>query len=47
MRILGAVVFAAGLFIWLGNVLGFFPTIPMLGYLTMLGGGALARSGND
>jgi hypothetical protein len=37
----GGLVFVAGAFIWCGNVFGFFPTYPMVGYLTMLVGGAI------
>jgi UPF0716 family protein affecting phage T7 exclusion len=44
MRIVGGLVLMLGAFLWLGNVIGFFPTVPFLGYLTMLGGGAMMRS---
>ena len=43
--ILGAVVFAAGIFLWFGNVLGFFPTFPLAGYLTALAGFFIFRAG--
>ena len=31
---LGGLVFVAGVFLWCGNVFGFFPTFPMVGYIT-------------
>ncbi len=37
----GGIVFVVGAFLFLGNVIGFFPTVPLAGYLTMLAGGAL------
>jgi hypothetical protein len=46
MKILGAVVFVVGAFLWCGNVFRFFPTFPFLGYLTMLGGVALYKVGD-
>ena len=45
MKIIGGVIFAAGAFLWCGNVFGFFPTFPMVGYLTAIGGLALYRKG--
>jgi hypothetical protein len=39
--VLGGVVFAAGVFLFLGNVIGFFPTVPAAGWITMLIGGGL------
>lgn len=37
----GAVVTVVGIFLFLGNVIGFFPTVPLAGYLTILAGGAV------
>jgi hypothetical protein len=42
---LGAVIFAAGAFLWCGNVFGFFVTFPFAGYLTLLVGGFTFRAG--
>jgi hypothetical protein len=44
--VLGALVFAGGVFLFLGNVIGFFPTFPLAGYLTILAGGAIYRAGS-
>ena len=44
--VLGAVVFIAGVFLFLGNVIGFFRTFPLAGYLTMIIGGAIYRVGS-
>ena len=43
MRIIGILIFIVGLFLFFGNILGFFPTFPGLGYLTMALGGFLMR----
>lgn len=43
---LGAVVFVAGIFLFLGNVIGFFRTFPLAGYLTILAGGAIYKAGS-
>ena len=40
----GLLVFAAGLFLFIGNVTGLCPTLPFAGYLTMTLGGALLGS---
>ena len=45
LKIIGAIVFAGGVFLWCGNVFGFFPTFPLVGYLTAIAGGALYRKG--
>ena len=42
---LGGLIFVAGAFLWLGNVIGFFPTVPLAGYATMLIGGRDLRLG--
>ena len=44
---LGAIVFVGGVFLFLGNVIGFFRTVPLAGYLTMLGGGAIFKAGRN
>ena len=41
MMYVGGAIFVVGAFLWGGNVLGYFPTFPLVGYLTMLAGGAL------
>jgi hypothetical protein len=45
MKIVGYIVFAAGIFIFCGNVFGFFRTFPLAGYLTMALGGFLIKKG--
>jgi hypothetical protein len=45
VMVLGGVVFAAGVFLWCGNVFGFFPTFPLVGYLTALAGFFIYRAG--
>ena len=42
---LGAIVFAAGVFLWCGNVFGFFPTFPFVGYLTAVVGAIIFKAG--
>jgi len=44
-KIIGGAIFAAGAFLWCGNVFRFFPTYPLAGYITMLVGGAIMRKG--
>jgi hypothetical protein len=41
--IVGGLVCLGGAFLWLGNVLGFFPTVPMVGYITICIGAAICR----
>lgn len=43
MKILGAIIFIAGLFLFLGNIIGFFRTFPGVGYITMALGGFLYK----
>jgi hypothetical protein len=45
MKLLGGMVFVAGIFLFAGNVIGFFRTFPLAGWLTMAAGGAIMRSG--
>ncbi len=47
MKIVGGVVFVAGAFIWCGNVFGFFRTMPFLGWIIMLVGGAIFKAGGS
>ena len=41
----GAVVFVAGVFLWCGNVFGFFPTFPFVGYGTAILGAFIFKAG--
>ena len=43
--VLGALTFVAGVVLFLGNVIGFFRTFPLAGYLTMLIGGGIYKAG--
>lgn len=43
MRILGGLIFLIGVFLFLGNIVGFFPTFPGAGYITIALGGLLYR----
>lgn len=45
LKIVGGIVFAAGVVLWCGNVFGFLPTFPLAGYITILIGGAIFRAG--
>jgi hypothetical protein len=47
MKLLGGLIFVAGVFLWCGNVFGFFPTFPMVGYLTAAFGGWIMKSGSS
>jgi hypothetical protein len=47
MKIIGLIVLIAGIFLWCGNVFGFFPTFPLAGYLTAIAGGWMMRSGSS
>ncbi len=44
--LVGGLVVVLGAFLWCGNVFGFFPTFPMVGYITMAIGGAIWRFGS-
>ena len=44
--ILGALIFLGGVFLFLGNIIGFFRTFPLAGYGTMVIGGAVYRMGS-
>jgi len=46
MVAIGGIIFVAGAFLWCGNVFGFFRTFPLAGYITMLIGGAVLRTGS-
>ena len=43
----GATLFVFGLFLWCGNVFGFYPSFSGAGYLTIVLGGTLFKVGND
>ena len=45
MQIVGGLIFAAGEFLWLCNVIGFFPTVPGAGYITGLIGSVVWGTG--
>jgi len=45
MQILGAIIFVAGAVVWCGNVFGFMPTVPLLGWIVMAIGGAVFKKG--
>jgi len=47
MKFLGILIFGLGIFLFCGNVIGFFRTFPLAGYLTMLAGGFVMRLGGD
>lgn len=47
MHIVGGLVFAGGVFLWCGNVFGFFRTFPGVGYITMLIGGGIFKMGSS
>ena len=42
---LGAIVFVAGVFLWCGNVFGFFRTFPFVGYGTGVLGAIIYKAG--
>jgi hypothetical protein len=42
----GVIVTGAGVFLWLGNVVGFFRTFPFAGYLTILAGIGIYKAGS-
>lgn len=46
LMIVGAGLFVTGLFLWCGNVFGFYPTFAGAGYITIIAGGALFKIGN-
>ena len=46
MKAVGMLVTGIGIFLWCGNVFGFFRTIPFAGYGTILLGGYLAKMGD-
>lgn len=45
ISILGIVIVAAGVFLWVGNVSRLFPTFPLAGYVTIVVGGIVFRAG--
>lgn len=46
VQIVGGLIFCAGVFFWFGNVIGFFPTFPGVGYITGLIGVAIWGAGS-
>jgi len=40
-----AIIFVDGIFLWCGNVFGFFRTFPFAGYLTLVIGGITYKAG--
>ena len=44
--VLGAIIFIGGVFLFLGNVIGFFRTFPLAGYGTMLLGDVIFKTGS-
>ncbi|MDB5289303.1 MAG: hypothetical protein JWL69_544 [Phycisphaerales bacterium] len=45
-KIFGGLIVAAGIFLWCGNVFGFFRTFPLAGYLTIVIGGVVMKAGS-
>jgi hypothetical protein len=45
IAILGGIIFCAGVFLWFGNVFGFFPTVRYAGYITAVVGAATWKAG--
>lgn len=45
LKVVGGLIFAAGLFLFFGNIARFFPTFPGAGYITIAIGGAIFRWG--
>ncbi|MBD0369735.1 MAG: hypothetical protein ICV60_02690 [Pyrinomonadaceae bacterium] len=43
IKVLGALVFLLGIFLYAGNTIGFFPTFPFLGFIVMAIGGILFK----
>ena len=42
----GVIVIVIGAGLWIGNVTHAFPTFPLAGYLTMVVGGIIVKTGN-
>jgi hypothetical protein len=45
LGIIGVLILIAGAVLWCGNVFGFFPTFPGAGYIGLILGGFLAKTG--
>lgn len=45
ISMIGVLVVAAGIFLWVGNVSRLFPTFPLAGYVTIVIGGIIVRAG--
>ena len=46
MKLIGSLVVLAGVFLWCGNIFGFFPTFWLAGYVTMAIGFFIYRFDN-
>ncbi len=47
LQLIGVIIFIIGFILLIGNVSGWWPTVPYAGYITMLIGGLIARVGKD
>ncbi|MCW5823082.1 MAG: hypothetical protein KIT34_09785 [Cyanobacteria bacterium TGS_CYA1] len=47
MKILGIIVIIVGIFLFCGNVFGFFPTFPLVGWGTIALGGFIMKQGES
>lgn len=45
ISMLGVLIVAVGIFLWVGNVSRLFPTFPLAGYVTIVIGGIVFRAG--
>ena len=45
LKIVGGLIVAAGIVVWLGNVFGFMRTFPLAGYITIAIGGFIFKAG--
>lgn len=47
LQIIGGIIFLIGAFLWLGNVIGFFPTFTGAGWIGLFLGGIVFRAGSN
>ena len=47
LKVVGGVIFALGIGLFVGNVSRLFPTIPLAGWATMAIGGVIYKAGNQ
>ncbi len=47
VQIFGGIIFLAGVFFWFGNVLGFYPTFPGVGYIVGMIGAGIYGAGSQ